>query len=495
MELSLGIILDELAIYNPILRKKTKNQKISRFRYYDSSSVKPDNACLYVAGAGISGFDAARPCPKHLIVVGDALHKSCLKKADTVIQVPGGSSVHDILQAGFDMFESFEAWNQDMLLAIINRSPISAFLEVCAAKLANPVALFDNSVNLIAKAGTFINSPKGTIWEKIGDFGIIASDFFTIQEHRMLAEIHSKKSNAPFVYSPAADKGHAYVSSYVWINDKLYGSIGAVDINAPFTDGQLDITLHINGILKLYFENNEEYRRIAENKLKYLDSLLEGIPISEEIVGYYLNKAKWKINDDFYFLSFECPVPFASPVESASYIKLLNRFFPKALISVYQNRLIAVIRRADYPVDGGRDLKQLEKILHENEMWCGISTPFNDFMRLRYYYAQSVFAAEYCKAKVAPPHRFLRRLFCAAPAAVPWRAGRFTRVLPPENSFSMEQWQRKPSGLGSFAVSLSVTRQEHSPGRGQPARSPEYPYIPAGQIVRNTGHRSKNSQR
>ncbi|MDR1881479.1 MAG: hypothetical protein LBR26_01695, partial [Prevotella sp.] len=280
MELSLNIILDELAVYNPIIHKKPKNQKISKFRHYDPSSIETDNACLYVVDTDTSGLDFTKPCPKNLIAIGDAITKSCFKKTDAVIQLlppaRGSGFINDILQSGFDLYESFEAWNRAMLLAIINRSPISSFLEIAAAKLTNPIALFDNSMSLIAKAGTFINSPKGTIWEKISDFGIMVSDFFSVQEQRMLSEKNLNKSGMPYVYYPVADNCYTYATSSIWINEKLYGNIGTVDVSAPFTDGQLDIISHITEILKLYFKNNDEYRRIVENKQKYLDSLLEG---------------------------------------------------------------------------------------------------------------------------------------------------------------------------------------------------------------------------
>ncbi|MDR0585122.1 MAG: hypothetical protein LBG57_12385, partial [Treponema sp.] len=205
MELSLGIILDELAAYNPIIHKKVKNQEIKKIRRYDPFSIKTDNACLYIVDA-----DLTEPYPKNLIVVGEAINTLCLKKADTVIQVSGGISVDGILQTCFDICEDFETWNQTMLLAIINHSPISNFLEIAAEKLVNPIALFDNSLGLMAKAGTFINSSKGTVWDKIGPFGLVLSDFYTIQEQRMFSDKNLNRHDMPYIFHPAADKGHTY---------------------------------------------------------------------------------------------------------------------------------------------------------------------------------------------------------------------------------------------------------------------------------------------
>jgi hypothetical protein len=224
------------------------------------------------------------------------------------------------------------------------------------------------------------------------------ADFFTQQEQSELSKYTSKKNGIPYVYYPSADPDHTYATSHVWIDDKLYGNIGMVDINGPFTGGQLFIIREITHALKLYFQNNSIYLRMMENKLNYLDSLLDGEEISAEIVSRYLGRIKWKLNDDFCFLTFTCPLDLTIPITSVSYVKQLNALFPQAMISVYRNSIIMIIRYADYPVRRDRVRQQLEKLLAKNEMRCGVSMVFNDFMRLRCYYVQSSFAAACCES-------------------------------------------------------------------------------------------------
>lgn len=91
---------------------------------------------------------------------------------------------------------------------------------------------------------------------------------------------------------------------------------------------------------------------MAENKLDFLDSLLEGAEISAEIVYRYLDRIKWGLDDEFCSLSFTCSVDLTAPIASVSYVKQLSSLFPQALISVYRNPIVMIIRYTDYPVRG-----------------------------------------------------------------------------------------------------------------------------------------------
>jgi hypothetical protein len=399
MELALALIMDELAPYKPVVHKmRSAEAEFRRFGYYDRECTETDPACLYVLDGTDSGSAGGKDGPRHVMVAADAIPGVLAKKTDafdTFIQIPGGLSPAALLQAGYAIFESCETWYKALLLAIIQHKPINNFLEIASGKLTNPLALFDNRLAVISAAGEFSQSTRGTIWEKINNPAFVSIDFYTNQEQRNLSKYILEKTERPYVYYPSADPGHAYVTSCIWINDKLYGSIGMVDINAPFTGGQLFIIRHITHALTLYFQNNSIYMRIAENKINYLDSLLDGADISEDLVSRYLDRIKWKLKDDFCFLTFTSPVDLTTLIASVSYVKQLNSLFPKALISIYQNSIIMIVRYADYPARRDKERQQLEKLLIKNEMRCGVSMVFTNFMRLRYYYVQSSFAAAY----------------------------------------------------------------------------------------------------
>jgi hypothetical protein len=399
MKLSLGVILDELAVYKPVAHKTSNaGTEFRQFHYYNREITETSPDCLYVLSGQESCTDFDKNIPRHVIAAG-AIPGGLMEKIevlDTLILIPS-ISTDVLLQVGYAIFASYETWRSTLLMAVIQHKPIDAFLEMAAEKLANPVVLSGNSTAVISKAGKFL-SVKGTIWEKINEPAFVPTDFYTNRERRKLSKYTSQKGEYPYVYHPSADPNHTYVMSLIWINGKLYGRISMIDINAPLTDGQLFIIREITQIFKLYFQNNDIYMQIMANKLNYLDALLEGSEISAELVSRYLIRSKWKLDDAFCFLTFTCPVELTIPIESVSYVRQLNEIFPQALVSVYQNFIIMITRCAEYNLRSGKERQWLEKLLKKNEMRCGVSMVFTDFMRLRCYYVQSSFAVSYCES-------------------------------------------------------------------------------------------------
>jgi hypothetical protein len=403
MYLTLGIIIDEFAEYKLIIHKMSnKTAKIRQFHYYPAELAGTAPEYLYVADAEQADRAFDKNCPRHIILCGDPVPQGLQEKTDTLIQITGDVSAEAILQAGHELFASHEAWHNALLLSVIEHKPLSFFLDLAAQKLINPFALFDNNMAAIGRSGSFLCSEKGTIWEKIDDLQFVMSDFYTLNERRNLEIFAAKKVEQPYIHNPSADPSHAYLSSFIWINGNLYGSIGMVDINAPFTEGQVDIIRRITHALKLYFQNNHIYMRMAENDINYLHGLIEGVDISEEIVAYHLNKTKWKINDEYRCFTFICSADIAAPIELVFYVKQLSTLFPKALVSMYQNSIVMIARCSDHPALTGAERQKLDQLLKKTEMRCGVSMAFNNFMRLRYYYTQSIFAAAQCKPPPGP---------------------------------------------------------------------------------------------
>jgi len=199
------------------------------------------------------------------------------------------------------------------------------------------------------------------------------------------------------------DPAHFTFGIHIWIDDKLYGAIGTVDMNEPFTDGQKETLIIIANVLKLFFQNHSIYMRIAEDKTNWVDSLLDGVNISADIISKYLYRFHWKLDDHFCIVAFTVSADLKIPIISILDIKQISGLFPDALISVNGEYVIMIIRCTDKHQLHGKKKQQLEQFLNKDSLLCcGVSMVFNNFLHLRYYYTQSKFAAAQCKPQLSP---------------------------------------------------------------------------------------------
>jgi sugar diacid utilization regulator len=143
--------------------------------------------------------------------------------------------------------------------------------------------------------------------------------------------------------------------------------------------------------------------RIAEDKANWLDNLLDGINISADIVSNYLYKLQWKLDDYFCIAAFTASADLKIPIISILDIRQINDLFPDALVSVYGEYVVMIIRCTDKQPPHGKKKQQLEDFLKKNiTLRCGVSMVFNNFLHLRYYFTQSKFAASQCKLPLNP---------------------------------------------------------------------------------------------
>jgi hypothetical protein len=213
----------------------------------------------------------------------------------------------------------------------------------------------------------------------------------------------AQKSEQIFSIPTKNDTAHSSLGLNIWIDGKLYGAIGMVAMNKPFTDGQKETVLVIAHILKLYFQNHSVYMQIAENKANLVDNLLDGVEIPADIISNYLSRFQWKLDDYFCIVTFTASADLKIPIISILDIKQINDLFPDALVSVYGEDVIMIIRCTDKQPPHGKKKQQLEEFLKKDIMLrCGISMVFNNFLHLRYYYTQSKFAAAQCKPPLRP---------------------------------------------------------------------------------------------
>jgi hypothetical protein len=397
MNLTLGIIIDGLSEYKPIAHKISDTKAQIRSFHYYSPEIKPNSDYVYVLSTEKAEKAFSENCPKHMIILGN-IPKGLPEKTNTLIQIPQGIPVEAIIHTGNALLASYEAWYNSLLMAVINHKHIDAFLNIATQRLANPILVMNNNLSIISTAGSIVGPTKGTIWEKVNVPGFVLDNFYTQEEIRKISLHIAQKSEQIISLRPANDPAHFTLGINIWIDGRLYGAIGTVDMNEPLTDGQKETFVIVAQVLKLYFQSHSIYMQIAEDKANWLNSLLDGVDIPADIISSYLYRHQWKLDDHFCIVTFTASSDFKIPIISILDTKQINDLFPDALVSVYEEYVVMIIRCTDKKQPHGKKKQQLEQFLKkDNILHCGVSMVFNNFLHLRHYFTQSKFAAAQCE--------------------------------------------------------------------------------------------------
>jgi hypothetical protein len=399
MNIGLGVIIDGFSAYKPVVHRISDiKAQIRGFQHYSVEFTETDSDCLYIVNTDKTGMVFGENHPKHIVILGN-MPKVLPGKTETLIQIQKLIPVEAVIQNGNALLASYDAWYNSLLMAVINHKPIDAFLDIATQKLLNPILVMNNNLSIISTAGSISSSTKGTIWEKVNVPGFVLDNFYTPEEIRKISLHIAQKNEQIISLHPANDPVHFTMGINIWIDGKLYGAVGTVDMNKPITDGQKEIFTVIAHVLKLYFQNHSIYMQIAEDKTNLVESLLEGIVIPPDIISNYIKRFHWGLDDHFCIITFTVSTDFKVPIISVLDLKQINSLFPDALVTVYGEYVVIILKCDDKKLPQKKKKQQLEQFLKkDNILCCGVSMIFNNFLNLRYYFTQSKFAAAQCKA-------------------------------------------------------------------------------------------------
>lgn len=208
-----------------------------------------------------------------------------------------------VFEQVLSIFDFYNQWDSDLSGAIIRAETIQHQLDICAKVLKNPIALFDTSYVLIAKAGTIPSNYQGTVWESVLDKGHGSVEYIP-REYRRIDDDCMEK-HRPIVYPPFEKPTTRRFISAVLQNDNIpFAKIGMINIIVDFTLGQLSLIWHI----QMAFENSHSFRfdliATPDGTSYVLDQMLHGIEVDPQISRYFLQRQKWAADDSFFVISF-----------------------------------------------------------------------------------------------------------------------------------------------------------------------------------------------
>ncbi|CEP69467.1 Uncharacterized [Moorella glycerini] len=393
MNLNMHILLDELRPFHPRAKlDETIDLHLKQARIMKGDLRLLSRDYVYITEAGkLQDGMSELPADANIVCVGHLDDKRFDELSCNLINIDAGLDLPEVFNILQEIFEKYAAWNRQMIDAIIQNEPLQKIFDIGAAVLENPIALFDASLALIMTAGELPENYQGTIWEEVIRYGYSPVEELPFQERKRISEM-IRTIKEPFFYKSAPTDRYTRMIAGLNINGKHFGNFGLIDINRPFTMGQLSLVYHLKNVMELALSKNRELTDITEEPLYFIERLINGFGVEKKVVEYHLKKRKWGLEDGFYILNFSPHEESLDEKLFRTYIYRIKKLIGKSIIFTFENSIIAILRERDYSLDDPVLLRELDDLLSRIGIICGISLEFYNFMNLKYPYIQSKIA-------------------------------------------------------------------------------------------------------
>jgi len=391
MKLNIHIIWDELQESGGEL---VATQDILSFlcgvRLLERADIVPSEQFLYLIDTQTFSHLPAVTGRLNFICIGTIDRSVLEERGWSAILLPGDTDRYQVFRILQGVFEKYAQWERDMLLAMANSESLQSIFDTGARFLRNPIALFDTSLAFVMKAGTLPPNIESTIWEEVLSQGYTRMENVPLEEQRIMAHLLATSDGPFFVQGQGQYNNHQQIVASLKRSGTQFGTFGMIDINEPFTLGQLSIVSHLKYFMELATKTDLHLKGITEGSSYFVERLLQGLAVEENAVAYHLRKKNWFIKDEFGLLYFTRTDN--SQIDESMhdmYAFRIRLLMDDALMFPYENGILAISHKDAGIRNDRRFLSELSSLLKNIGLCCGASLVFHDFMSLKYAFIQS----------------------------------------------------------------------------------------------------------
>lgn len=377
MHIALSVLAEELARHGDV-----KLDVCSYERRLGISGVTGDldqasGSTLLVVEGGM--LPSLVPAPQHVLAVLSSGQASPELDAPELAFVRTDLPFGAIYGRLCEVMVSLSNWDSRVLEAIAARQDVSAVLAIAAERLTNPIALFDSKGALVAYAGSLDQSAEHTIWEDVLAHRYSPIEYYTHDEQVRIAR--EMRTPWPFVFTPKRDPDHRYLTRGLFVDGRLFGTIGMVDVNAPITSGQEALAELVSDRLRLALSLRLGAGP-AENESAYLlRSVLNGNKADRGLVSYHLRQLGWGTSPTLWLMACENLEGESDSYADATRLARISRVLHNGLCIQYDQRIVVLVANRDPSCN-----EKLAELLRRMGMRAVASEPFHAVSEARRAY-------------------------------------------------------------------------------------------------------------
>ena len=289
------------------------------------------------------------------------------------------ASVAEVFAAVVCVFQSFSAWDSQILQSIVDRKGVGSVLTIAAEMLKNPIALFDPTTSLVAHAGVLNSGYEKTIWGDVMEHGFSPIEFYS-QDERAAVNSGLKPGSWPVLIQPKRTPDYVNLFASVTVGGRLYGTIGQVNLMAPFTSGQIALAEHVRNRLQECIALSLDADAEVDELANLIARIIGGKSVDPHLLTYYLGKRGWGTDEKVRMLLCPCHSEANLATGASSITARMAKAMPKAIVFPHGNTTACFVRTLDYPTLNKPYPKQIGPILEELSLTCAVSEEFHSIL-------------------------------------------------------------------------------------------------------------------
>lgn len=351
------------------------------------------------------------PGARHVILVcREASDHPDLDAIPNLAVVQGQHTLSEVLAFVSQTFVDLAHWDARMLEAIAARQGIEAVLRIASERLANPAALFDSKLALLAYAGSLPLEAEGTIWKDVLLKRYSPDEFYTPDERTELVRLSSR--SWPFIMNPSREHGRRHLTAMIRVDNRIIGSIGQVDVQSTFTPGQIALTDLVACRLQLAMAMRLG-NGPAEDDMTYLiRSILNGTKTDRGLLDYHLSHLGWDDKIGFILVLIEIPASQRNRLGDDAKVARFQAAVPNSITMLYEGNIVIVMPEEKASSAG------LRSLLSKLDMRSFTSETFESIADMRLAYDQCALIASLPQKQEEDDLRFSDMYEQVLPAAI-----------------------------------------------------------------------------
>lgn len=292
------------------------------------------------------------------------------------------------------LMAELDIWDQQMIEAAVQTHDPLKVLDIGVKRIGNPVAIFDADSALIGYSGDLPANYSETIWGEVLDKGRSPIYLIDKAERRRVREWLTNESQ-PFRTGPIGRFRQNHLTITVFLNGHPFETLSLVDITTPFTAAKESYLMHVRDRLQQLAMGIYERTSFSDESARCLRMILEGHDVAQSFVAYHLRQRGWHPNDELRLLFCLIQTGSGSEVENRSYLAAVQDALPLAIVTEFQDAVVAVYRSQEYDPISARRVTRIINRFGEELQVIGQSSEYRGLFESPRAYRQARAAYEF----------------------------------------------------------------------------------------------------